>query len=133
MPDLAVVVRTDTPMGRIMNAMYLVRGDIIKIKAGDKIPADVRVMMASDDFRVDQACFTGEPDVFERKPLGAGEAQKNPLDALNLCFSGTSCFSGTATCIVVNIGDATVNARHIISDRQMQLEAVQQCGTCLLI
>ena len=132
----ASVMRIGTPMGACTSGRWLVYGDIIKIRGGDRIPADVRVIEASDDFCVYQVCLTGEPDALNRKkPLRAGEAQENPLDALNLCLYGMRCPAGTAKGIVIKIGDERVMVRHWDSQLQEELKAAaaQHCGTCLLI
>jgi magnesium-transporting ATPase (P-type) len=124
MPQNTLVVRTDNPAGTEINARLLVKGDIIKIKGGDKIPADCRVIIASDDMAVEQSSLTGEPDALERMPQGPQEAHENPLETKNLCFFGTSCPSGTATAIVVNTGDRTVMGR--ISQLATAQKAQQQ-------
>merc|ERR1712166_1073985 len=45
-----------------IDSRKLCRGDIVQIKAGQKIPADIRVITASDDMKVEQSALTGEPD-----------------------------------------------------------------------
>jgi magnesium-transporting ATPase (P-type) len=47
-------------------AKDLVRGDIAKAKGGDKIPADVRVLVCSDNCQVDSASLTGESEPIKR-------------------------------------------------------------------
>lgn len=96
------------------------QGDIIKIQAGNKIPADIRVMKASEDMKVEQAALTGEPDHLSRKVECTDE---NPLETKNLLFFGTLCPSGNCTGVVVNIGDHTVMGR--ISKIATQTENVQ--------
>ena len=90
-------------------SIELCRGDIVRIKAGDKIPADIRVISASDDMKVEQSALTGEPDNIKKHPECTNE--KNPLETNNLLFFGTLCPSGSCEGIVVNIGDNTVMGR----------------------
>lgn len=84
---------------------YLVPGDIILLKAGDMIPADVRLLESKDLF-VNQATLTGE-SVAAEKHAEAISGIKNPLEANNLCFLGTNVESGTARAIVVAISNNT--------------------------
>jgi sodium/potassium-transporting ATPase subunit alpha len=82
-----------------------VPGDIIKIKMGDKIPADIRVI-ESDELKVDNSSLTGESKLLLRTPECT--APKNALETDNLCFFGTICKNGKGKGIVINIGDETV-------------------------
>jgi len=106
MPDVVIVVRGGKASNQ--DALTLVRGDIVKLKAGDKIPADIRVLACSDDAKVDNASLTGESEPQKRSPEFT---HKNPLETRNLAFFGTLCPSGSITGIVVSVGDNTVMGR----------------------
>lgn len=84
----------------------LVPGDIVRLQAGDIVPADCRLLSARDFF-VNQALLTGEPYPVEKH---AGELAQ-PTDevsmAVNTLFMGTSAISGTATALVCKTGRAT--------------------------
>jgi Mg2+-importing ATPase len=84
----------------------LVPGDIVKLSAGDMIPADVRVLSAKDLFII-QATLTGESLPVEK--FDARETRENisPLEFSNLCFLGTSVESGAAQAVVVETGPRT--------------------------
>merc|ERR1712198_170377 len=82
-------------------------GDIVEIKFGDRIPADVRVIEARG-FKVDNSSLTGESEPQSRGPEFTHE---NPLETKNLAFFSTNAVEGTARGIVVNIGDNTVMGR----------------------
>jgi P-type Mg2+ transporter len=84
----------------------LVPGDIIKLAAGDMVPADVRIILAKDLF-LNQAALNGEALPTEKKNILADETIKNPLDLPNICFLGSSVVSGSATAIVINTGSNT--------------------------
>ena len=84
----------------------LVPGDIVKLAAGDMIPADLRVLKARDLF-VAQASLTGESLPVEKRPVGCGPQQSNPLECDTLCFMGTNVVSGTAQAIVIATGGNT--------------------------
>ena len=83
----------------------LVPGDLIYIKAGDKIPADIRIIK-SNEMRVDNSSLTGESKMLLRTTECT--APKNALETDNLAFFGTICKEGNGMGIVINIGDDTV-------------------------
>lgn len=84
----------------------LVPGDIIKLSAGDMVPADVRIISAKDLF-INQSALNGETLPVEKKNILIDSQIKNPLDLVNACFFGSSVVSGSATAIVVNTGSST--------------------------
>lgn len=87
-----------------IDAETLVPGDVVCVKAGDAIPADLRIMQATD-FKVDNASLTGESDAQTRTNKNTEE---NPMEATNLAFFGTNCAKGKAKGIVIKIGDSTL-------------------------
>lgn len=78
-------------------------GDIVKLSAGDMVPADVRVLEAKDLF-VAQSSLTGESEPIEKTPEPVEECE-NPTDCGDLAFMGTNVISGSATAVVVATGD----------------------------
>lgn len=82
-------------------------GDIIKLAAGDMIPADMRILSAKDLF-ITQSSLTGESEPVEKFATPINENTKSALDCNNLCFMGTSVSSGTAIGVVVNTGKNTI-------------------------
>ncbi len=87
-------------------ATQIVAGDIVKVKSGDKIPADFRVTEASS-LKVDNSSMTGEPEPQERF-TAADEEEKRALEATNVCFYGTLCNEGKGAGIVIATGDRTI-------------------------
>eukprot|EP00834_Sanchytrium_tribonematis_P001332 NODE_32_length_37098_cov_1.132760.p2 type:complete len:1103 gc:universal NODE_32_length_37098_cov_1.132760:638-3946(+) len=83
---------------------FLVKGDVIKFKEGDKIPADIRIM-TTNHCKVDNSSLTGEAEPILR---ATSTSKKNPLEAENLAFYGTLCVSGEASGIVIRCGDNSV-------------------------
>ena len=81
----------------------LVPGDIIKLAAGDMIPADLRVIQARDLF-VAQASLTGESLPVEKVATTRDPKQSNPLECDTLCSMGTNVVSGTAQAFVIATG-----------------------------
>jgi len=84
----------------------LVPGDVIKLAAGDMIPADLRILQARDLF-VAQASLTGESLPVEKVARSRDPQQTNPLECDTLCFMGTTVVSGTAQAIVIASGGGT--------------------------
>jgi len=124
--NTATVLRSGySPAGRIPNAAdhlatdvfmeELVPGDIVKLSAGDMIPADIRLLTSRDLF-VTQAALTGESLPVEKQArVVAATGIENtdtvesgaPLDRADLCFMGSSVVSGTATAVVLHTGPST--------------------------
>ncbi len=99
----------------------LVPGDIIRLAAGDMVPADVRVLLAKDLF-LNQAALTGEALPVEKKAAPVSTDMQNPLDLPNLCFLGSNVESGSATAVVIQTGDRTYFgslAAGIVGQRQL--------------
>lgn len=73
-----------------MHAEELVVGDLIEVKEGDRIPADIRIISAVD-FKVDNSVLTGETEDQTRQIELTSE---NPLETKNLAFYSTVAKSG---------------------------------------
>ena len=98
----------------------LVPGDVIRLAAGDMVPADARVLSAKDLF-LNQAALTGEALPVEKKADPAPAEVKNPLELPNICFLGSNVESGCATAVVIHTGDRTYFgslAASIVGQRQ---------------
>ncbi|MFC5696967.1 magnesium-translocating P-type ATPase [Pseudomonas sp. GCM10022186] len=107
----------------------LVVGDIVRLSAGDMIPADIRLIESRDLF-ISQAVLTGEALPVEKyDTLGAVQEksasrlaadQHDLLELPNICFMGTNVVSGSATAVVVATGSRTYFgslARSIVGSR----------------
>ncbi|SFW74958.1 Mg2+-importing ATPase [Amycolatopsis australiensis] len=88
----------------------LVPGDVVLLRRGDVVPADVRVVTATD-LVVDQSALSGEAlPVPKRVPATRQRRHRAPVDIVDvpaLCFAGTSVIGGTATAVVLATGTAT--------------------------
>ena len=87
----------------------LVVGDMVKLSAGDMIPADL-VLIESRDFFVQQSGLTGESDSVEKLALSK-MSQSNfdsLLEAEALAFMGTNVISGSAKALILAVGDDTM-------------------------
>ena len=104
-PQYALCIRGGQKIN--IKAEQLTIGDVVEVKFGDRIPADIRIVQAVG-FKVDNSSLTGESEPQTRLPEFTHE---NPLETKNLAFFSTNAVEGTAKGIVVNIGDATVMGR----------------------
>lgn len=101
-PPKAVVRREGR--AEAIEAKELVRGDIVIVKGGDNIPADLRIIEANE-MKVNNASLTGETEELLRTPNCTDD---KPFETENLAFFGTSCTEGTGVGIVIFTGDNTV-------------------------
>ncbi|GAA27822.2 Na+/K+ transporting ATPase subunit alpha K01539 sodium/potassium-transporting ATPase subunit alpha, partial [Clonorchis sinensis] len=104
-PQTAMVIRNGTKIEAPAEA--LVVGDLIDVKCGDRVPADIRIISASS-FKVDNSALTGESEPQSRT---AEYTNENPLETKNLAFFSTNAVDGTCRGIVVSTGDRTVMGR----------------------
>uniref|UniRef100_A0A8C3L2C4 Sodium/potassium-transporting ATPase subunit alpha n=1 Tax=Chrysolophus pictus TaxID=9089 RepID=A0A8C3L2C4_CHRPC len=104
-PQQALVVRNGEKMS--INAEGVVVGDLVEVKGGDRIPADLRIISAHG-CKVDNSSLTGESEPQTRSPDFSNE---NPLETRNIAFFSTNCVEGTARGIVISTGDRTVMGR----------------------
>lgn len=84
----------------------IVPGDVVLLSAGALIPAD-GVLLEATDFYVNEAVLTGESFPAEKRP-GQSAADEKLGAQRNRVFQGTNVRSGTARCLVVATGAATV-------------------------
>ena len=90
----------------IIDAADLVPGDIIKLEAGDFVPADARLLQ-STSLKSEESALTGE-SVPSEKDAAVLVDEKAPIgDRTNMVFSGCSITYGTATAVVTGTGMST--------------------------
>lgn len=83
-------------------------GDLVWLSTGDMVPADLRILDAKDLF-VSQASLTGESAPQEKVPYKVdASGDKAVTELSNLAFMGTNVISGSATGLVLGIGDHTL-------------------------
>ncbi|KAK1167895.1 sodium/potassium-transporting ATPase subunit alpha-1-like [Acipenser oxyrinchus oxyrinchus] len=104
-PQQALVIRDGEKNS--INAEEVVVGDLVEVKGGDRIPADLRIISANG-CKVDNSSLTGESEPQTRSPEFSNE---NPLETRNIAFFSTNCVEGTACGIVIKTGDHTVIGR----------------------
>lgn len=85
----------------------VVPGDIVDLRAGDMIPADVRVLSGKDLF-INQSTLTGEAFPVEKVAGPLPESKSfSPSDTNNIAFMGSSVVSGSASAVVIKTGLST--------------------------
>ncbi|KAL4893613.1 hypothetical protein BDV59DRAFT_193080 [Aspergillus ambiguus] len=106
LPDQCIVIRDGRQLS--ISAIDLVPGDVIHIKQGNRLPADVRFIQVSADAKFDRSILTGESE-----PVSGtvDSTENNYLETHCLGLQGTHCVSGTALAICVATGDLTVFGR----------------------
>ena len=89
----------------LITAKKLTLGDIVKVKAGERIPADLRII-ESQEMKVDNSSLTGESDPLLRT-IECTDPEKI-LETKNVAFFGTLCKEGEGKGIVFHVGDNTI-------------------------
>lgn len=89
------------------NAVELVRGDVVQVKNGDNIPADLVMIDTQGDMKVDNSSLTGETEQLLRNAEISDKTTKL-LETPRVAFSGTECKNGSGTGIVFGVADNTV-------------------------
>lgn len=89
----------------IIDSKYIVPGDIIILEAGDKIPADARIISESN-LSVDESPLTGE-SVPVKKQTKALKGKLQIQDQFNMLFCGCNITNGRAEAVIVRTGMLT--------------------------
>ncbi|PWN50093.1 calcium ATPase [Violaceomyces palustris] len=106
LPENAIVIRDGEP--KSIPSSELVVGDVVQLSTGNKVPADMRIIKASNDLKFDKSILTGESE----EVSGTTESDEpNFLEAKNVALLGTHVCNGTATGVVVLTGSRTVMGR----------------------
>jgi len=106
LPDQCLVLRDGQQTE--VSSLDLVPGDIVFVRLGDKIAADLRMVEVSMDLKFDRSILTGES-----KPVSAtvDSTEGNYLETRNVALQGTHCVSGNGIGVVVDTGNKTVFGR----------------------
>lgn len=103
-----------TPITRVIRdgeekeipSSLLVPGDVVVLKAGDVVPADVR-LFESVDLEIDESSFTGESIPVEKNAKMILDEDVPVSDRVNMAFMGTSVVNGYGKGVVVATGNNT--------------------------
>ena len=112
--SLAALRKMSVSMARVIRdgalqsipARELVRGDLIALEAGDRIPADARLIYTTN-FQAQEASLTGESTPVQKQAEWFEEAEVPLADQRNMVFMGTVAVSGKAHGLVVATGVGT--------------------------
>jgi len=118
-PRTASVLRSG--VRRTVPAAELVRGDVVVLEPGDKVPADLRLLTLRS-LRVDESMLTGE-SLPVSKVLHVLEPDAALGDRRNLAFGGTLVVSGAGTGVVFTTGSGTELGR--ISELLQQADPLE--------
>ncbi|MCP9815073.1 cation-transporting P-type ATPase [Synechococcus sp. GreenBA-s] len=100
-----VQVRRDGTWQRFSSEL-LVPGDLIRLEAGDRVPADARLLEAAD-LGVREAALTGETEAVFKRPELLLEPATPVMERLNCLFQGTEVVRGRGVAVVSATGMAT--------------------------
>ncbi|XWS66974.1 hypothetical protein CRYUN_Cryun05aG0246500 [Craigia yunnanensis] len=104
--DQATVIRDGVKIPNLP-AKELVPGDIVELKVGDKVPADMRVLeLVSSTLRVEQGSLTGESEAVNKTNKLVSE-DADIQGKRSMVFAGTTVVNGNCFCLVTQIGMET--------------------------
>ncbi|KAK2587327.1 hypothetical protein KPH14_003044 [Odynerus spinipes] len=104
-PTFATVIRDGNKLR--LGTEELVLGDLVEIKLGDKIPADIRIIRCNG-LRVENSSITGESEPVTRTDYAT---DINPLESSNFAFFSSFAVAGEGAGIVIATGDRTMIGR----------------------
>ncbi len=102
------------PLGHVLRggvevavpARDLVPGDLIVLRAGDRVPADARVTLAVN-LSIDEAALTGESVAVEKSSDAVDDPEAALGDRRNMAYAGTMITRGRGEAVVVATGMST--------------------------
>ncbi len=108
---LAALERTTEPFAKVIRDGNLVKikvsevvvGDIVMLKAGDCVPADMRIFESSN-LRTNESSLTGESHSIAKISDTIKKSDLTLAEQENICFSGTTVTSGWAKGVVTAVG-----------------------------
>lgn len=104
MQSLRAQVRRDGTWG-VVDSVTLVVGDVVRVRSGDRVPADVR-LLGPAQLQVDESALTGE-SLATSKSDDVNEPDAGVGDRTSMLFSGTLVTAGTGEGVVVATGGGT--------------------------
>ena len=110
-----------------IDAVELVLGDIVSVEAGDRVPADIRLIEVAE-LTVEESALTGESEAV-RKTTDAVDPGAGIGDRTNMLFMGTTVQSGRGRGVVVATGaDSEVGRIADLADSADTMQAPLQVG-----
>ena len=107
MEAIEVEVKRDAKW-TVIESQDLVPGDLIRLKTGDLVPADCRVVqLVTGDARINQSFLTGESETVSKTTQRLDKPHLDILERTNMMFSGSLLEIGTVLCLVTGTGVRT--------------------------
>ena len=88
-------------------AQNIVKGDVVHISSGEKVPADLRIFTIEGDLQFDNSPLTGESIPVEATKECGEKGRENALEATNIAFFSTNCKEGRGVGVCIRIGSDT--------------------------
>ena len=109
---------------RVINSESLVLGDVVLLSAGDRVPADIRIINNSQ-LSLDESLLTGESKPVSKSSitLPLSESARPISEKENIGYMGTTVVMGRGTGVVVGIGQETELGN--ISQMIQEMEAIR--------
>ena len=109
-----------------LDVRELVPGDVVALRVGDLVPADLRLLEANQ-LECDEAVLTGEPvpAVKTTAPVPAGDST---VDLPSCAFMGTVVHQGSGRGVVVATGSSTAFGKIAVGLSERQAETAFQAG-----
>lgn len=118
--DLAQLANREAPQVRVrrddversVSVGELVVGDVIELDAGDRVPADCR-LLHSRGLEVDEASLTGESNTVAKSSSRPCPAEAPVADRHTMVWEGTTIAAGSGKAVVVAVGNDTEARRGV--------------------
>ena len=102
--ETAAVIRDGGKRIPNLPAKDLVPGDVVELKVGDKVPADMRVVqLISSTLRLEQGSLTGESEAVNKTNKAVAE-DADIQGKRSMVFAGTTVVNGNCICLVTQTG-----------------------------
>ena len=88
-----------------MDSISLVPGDVIQIRDGERVPADMRIIECTSNCQFDASVITGDST---RRSCSSITSSSDYISSPNMAFLGFLCTEGNCKGIVVSTADRTV-------------------------
>ena len=103
-PPTALVLRNGQPVE--VQTAFLVPGDVLLLKVGQRVPADARLLEAYG-LEVDESSLTGESFPVAKDASAVLPSETRIIDQINMVFTGTVVTRGRAKAVVIATGVST--------------------------
>jgi Mg2+-importing ATPase len=104
---------------------YLIQGDMVLLRAGDIVPAELRITSV-ENFLVDESVLTGESVPVAKTSDALPKEEKEIFKSSNILFGGTSVLIGKAEGIVIGTGQDTALGAIITSAEQKRPQGIYE-------